>query len=89
MDEEEDIIYNRSKKRKRREGEVECVVNVEYIDFTQDIELKAEKPYIKFKLLKEPQRKDKNLYNFLEKRKFKNSLFKEKYINKIEYKFNK
>ena len=89
VDEEEDIISNRSKKRKRREGEVECVVNVEYIDFTQDIELKAEKPYIKFKLLKEPQRKDKNLYNFLEKRKFKNSLFKEKYIDKIEYKFNK
>ena len=79
-----------------RERNVQCSVNIESIDFVEDIitnELNEEKPYIRLKLLKEPSKKDNGLCNYLKDCKYKNSLLEkpelQEYLTEKDYVFGK
>ena len=79
-----------------REGNVKCSINIESIDFIEDIitnELNEEKPYLRLKLLREPSKKDNNLCNYLKNCKYKNSLLEkpelQEYLKEKDYVFRK
>ena len=79
-----------------REGDAECRVNIEFIDFVEDIitnDLKDEKLYLRFKLLREPNEKVKDLCNYLKNSNYKNSLLQkaelQKYLTKKPFTFGK
>ena len=79
-----------------RSGEEDCIINIAFINFIEDIEFNNEKeknPHIRFKLIRGLEKGKNSLLTKLEKCSFKNSLLKNEklknYIDEKTYHFKK
>ena len=69
-------------------GEAECVLNIEFIDFNGNFIFEEDKddPYLRFKLLQQPKKKDKDIFDYLSNHQLKNPNFANSLLGTDNYK---